>query len=101
MSLTLRKVFDFATTTDIDDIRFILEAKKLNERAAAEGLRDNYGHQLGKTLCSPLGKGIMGESIFSKILSVTSCACDARMAGAMVPVMSNSGSGNQGICAWH
>lgn len=98
VSLTLRKVFDFATTTDIDDIRFILEAKKLNERAAAEGLRDNYGHQLGKTLCSPLGKGIMGESIFSKILSVTSCACDARMAGAMIPVMSNSGSGNQGIC---
>ena len=41
----------------------------------------------------------MGESIFSKILSKTSCACDARMAGAMIPVMSNSGSGNQGICA--
>ena len=40
----------------------------------------------------------MGDSIFSKILSATSCACDARMAGAMVPVMSNSGSGNQGIC---
>ena len=40
----------------------------------------------------------MGDSIFSRILSATSCACDARMAGAMVPVMSNSGSGNQGIC---
>jgi L-cysteine desulfidase len=40
----------------------------------------------------------MGDSIFSKILSKTSCACDARMAGAMIPVMSNSGSGNQGIC---
>ena len=66
---------------------------------AADGLRENYGHQLGKTLCSPLGKGIMGETIFSKILSKTSCACDARMAGAMIPVMSNSGSGNQGICA--
>ena len=98
VSLTLRKVFDFATTTDLDEIRFILDAKRLNERAAADGLRENYGHQLGKTLCSPLGKGIMGESIFSKILSVTSCACDARMAGAMIPVMSNSGSGNQGIC---
>ena len=71
----------------------------MNEAAAADGLRENYGHQLGKTMCSPLGKGIMGDSIFSKILSVTSCACDARMAGAMVPVMSNSGSGNQGICA--
>ncbi|MBR6979010.1 MAG: serine dehydratase subunit alpha family protein [Prevotella sp.] len=96
--LTMRKVYDFAVTSDLDTIRFILEAKRLNERAAADGLRENYGHQLGKTLCSPLGKGIMGESIFSKILSVTSCACDARMAGAMIPVMSNSGSGNQGIC---
>ena len=78
--LTMRKVYDFAVTSDLDTIRFILEAKRLNERAAADGLRENYGHQLGKTLCSPLGKGIMGESIFSKILSVTSCACDARMA---------------------
>ena len=99
MTLTLQKVYDFATETDIDDLRFILEAKRLNEGAAEAGLRENYGHQLGKTMCSPLGKGIMGDSIFSKVLSVTSCACDARMAGAMVPVMSNSGSGNQGICA--
>ena len=98
IQLTLRKVYDFATTADIDEIRFILDAKHLNERAAEAGLKDNYGHRLGKTMCSPLGKGIMGDSIFSKILSKTSCACDARMAGAMIPVMSNSGSGNQGIC---
>ena len=99
VELTLRKVYDFATETDVDELRFILDAKKMNEAAAADGLRENYGHQLGKTLCSPLGRGIMGEGIFSKVLSATSCACDARMAGAMIPVMSNSGSGNQGICA--
>ena len=98
VKLTLNKVYEFAKTEDIDNIRFILEAKRLNENAAAKGLEGNYGHELGKTMCSPLGKGIMGESIFSKILSDTSCACDARMAGAMIPVMSNSGSGNQGIC---
>ena len=98
-TLTLSKVYEFATTTPIDDLRFILEAKRLNEAAAANGLRENYGHQLGKTMCSPLGRGIMGESIFAKVLSETSCACDARMAGAKIPVMSNSGSGNQGICA--
>jgi len=97
--LTMRKVYDFATTTCLDELRFILEARTLNEKAADEGLRENYGHQLGKTMCSPLGRGIMGDSIFSKIMSRTSCACDARMAGAMIPVMSNSGSGNQGICA--
>lgn len=98
IKLSLHKVYEFAHTTDLDDLRFILEAKRLNEAAAEAGLRENYGHELGKTLCSPLGHGIMGESIFSRILSATSCACDARMAGAMIPVMSNSGSGNQGIC---
>ncbi|MCR4854041.1 MAG: L-serine ammonia-lyase, iron-sulfur-dependent, subunit alpha [Prevotella sp.] len=97
--LSMRKVFDFSMHTCVDELRFILEAKRLNEAAAQSGLRENYGHQLGKTMCSPLGRGIMGDSIFSKIMSVTSCACDARMAGAMIPVMSNSGSGNQGICA--
>lgn len=96
--LTLRKVYEFATESPLEDLNFILEAKRLDEEAAAYGLKENFGHRLGKTLCSPLGKGIMGDSIFSKILSVTSCACDARMAGAMIPVMSNSGSGNQGIC---
>lgn len=99
VELTLRKVYEFATETDVDDLHFILQARDMNEAAAADGLRENFGHQLGKTLCSPLGRGIMGEGIFSKVLSATSCACDARMAGAMIPVMSNSGSGNQGICA--
>ena len=98
-SLSLAKVYEFATSAPLDDLRFILEAKRLNEAAAADGLRENYGHQLGKTMCSPLGRGIMGDSIFAKVLSETSCACDARMAGAKIPVMSNSGSGNQGICA--
>ena len=97
--LTLRQVFDFATTTPLEELEFINEARALNENAAQEALKGNYGHELGKTLTRPLGKGIMGDSIFSHILSVTSSACDARMAGAMIPVMSNSGSGNQGIAA--
>lgn len=95
--LSLRTVFDFATTSPIEELEFINEARRLNENASLEALKGNYGHALGKTLSRPLGKGIMGESIFSHILSATSSACDARMAGAMIPVMSNSGSGNQGI----
>ena len=97
--LTLRKVYDYATTAPLDEISFILDARRLNEKAARRSLESNYGHCLGKTLTRPLGRGIMGDSIFSRILSSTACACDARMAGAMIPVMSNSGSGNQGICA--
>ena len=95
--LTLRMVYDFATTSPLEEIKFIKEARRLNENASREALKGNYGHALGKTLSRPLGKGIMGDSIFSHILSATSSACDARMAGAPIPVMSNSGSGNQGI----
>lgn len=95
--LTLRRVYDFATTSPIEELEFINESRRLNERAAQEALKGNYGHSLGKTLSRPLGRGIMGESMFSHILSATSAACDARMAGAKIPVMSNSGSGNQGI----
>lgn len=97
--LNLRIVYEFATTSPIEEIRFINEARKLNEEASRKSLEGNYGHELGKTLSRPLGRGIMGDSMFSHILSATSSACDARMAGAMIPVMSNSGSGNQGIAA--
>ncbi|NLZ19225.1 MAG: serine dehydratase subunit alpha family protein [Bacteroidales bacterium] len=97
--LTLRRVFEFATTAPLEDIEFINESRRLNEAAAEAALKGNYGHELGKTLSRPLGKGIMGDSIFSHIISATSSACDARMAGAKIPVMSNSGSGNQGIAA--
>jgi len=97
--LTLRRVFEFATTAPLADLEFINESRRLNEAAAEAALKGNYGHELGKTLSRPLGKGIMGDSIFSHIISATSCACDARMAGAKIPVMSNSGSGNQGIAA--
>ena len=99
LQLNLRKVYEYAMTAPLEDIDFILEAKRLNSAAANNSLKGNYGHCLGKALTRPLGRGIMGESIFSHILSSTSSACDARMAGAMIPVMSNSGSGNQGICA--
>lgn len=99
VELTLKTVYDFATTSPIEELEFINEARKLNENASKQALLGNYGHDLGKTLSRPLGRGIMGDSIFSHILSATSSACDARMAGAMIPVMSNSGSGNQGIAA--
>ena len=97
--LSLRKVYDFATTAPLSEIDFIKEAQTVNEAAAEMSLRENYGHRLGKILTQPLGRGIMGDNIFSHIISTTALACDARMAGAMIPVMSNSGSGNQGICA--
>ena len=99
VALNLSLVHDFATTAPLDEIRFILEARTYNMNAAREALKGNYGHNLGKTIDRPLSKGIFGNSIYCHIISRTASACDARMGGAMIPVMSNSGSGNQGICA--
>ena len=97
--LTLRKVFDFATTAPIEEIDFILEARRLNKAAAEESFKMDYGHGLGRAIREPMETPVVGDSIFAHILAYTSGACDARMAGAMIPVMSNSGSGNQGISA--
>ena len=99
ISLSLRMVYDFATTAPIGELSFILSARDYNIGAAREAIKGNYGHNLGKTIDRPLSKGIFGNSIYSHIIARTASACDARMGGAMIPVMSNSGSGNQGICA--
>lgn len=99
ISLDLKLVYDFATTAPVGEIDFILKAKDYNLKAAEDSLKGNYGHCLGKTMDRPLSHGIFGDSIYSHIIAKTASACDARMGGAMIPVMSNSGSGNQGICA--
>lgn len=99
ISLDLKMVYDFATTAPVGEIDFILKAKDYNLKAAEDSLKGNYGHCLGKTMNRPLSHGIFGDSIYSHIIAKTASACDARMGGAMIPVMSNSGSGNQGICA--
>ena len=97
--LTMQQVYDFATTAPVNEIRFILESAELNKRAAEMSLMSNYGHALGRTIFMQPKEQFFGNGIYSKILAYTSAACDARMAGVKVPVMSNSGSGNQGIAA--
>jgi L-cysteine desulfidase len=99
VELTLRKVYDFAEEVDIEKIEFIGETAQRNVAAAELSFTGNYGHGLGAMLHSGVAKNIFGDTLFTNILAHTSGACDARMSGAMVPVMSNSGSGNQGITA--
>ena len=93
--LSFDKVCEFAIETPIDEIRFIKKTVEVNKAAAEAALKGSYGHTIGQTLAN----GKMGDSVYTHMLSVTAAACDARMAGAMLPVMSNSGSGNQGIAA--
>ena len=107
----LREVYDFALNIRLDDVQFLMDGAKMNMAAAEKSFMGSYGHGLGRLLhtvsnqhltgvpASPRTQmsNIFGDTLFTKILCYTCGACDARMSGAMVPVMSNSGSGNQGI----
>ena len=98
VALNLAMVYEYATETPVDELRFILETRRMNKAAAEYALNGNYGHDLGRTI-SLEGLKYFGDTPLTHAISVTSAACDARMGGAPVPVMSNSGSGNQGITA--
>lgn len=95
LQLSFDKVCAFALETPVDELHFILKTAEMNKAAAIESMKGDYGHGVSHTLAN----GMMGNNVFTRMLSVTAAACDARMAGAMFPVMSNSGSGNQGIAA--
>lgn len=96
IKLNMAMVWDFATTAPLEEIEFILEARRLNKAAAELALSGNYGHSLGHTILKCGGK-YFGNSPIERMIAYTSAACDARMGGAPIAVMSNSGSGNQGI----
>ena len=101
--LNLRRVYDFAASVDTIELTFLLEGAQMNTAAAETSFADQYGHGLGRLLrantltATPEMEKLFGNTLFTKIISYTCGACDARMSGAMVQVMSNSGSGNQGI----
>ena len=103
IGLNLRRVYDFAMEVDTHDITFLKDGAEMNTAAAETSFADQYGHGLGRLLrantltATPEMEKLFGNTLFTKIISYTCGACDARMSGAMVQVMSNSGSGNQGI----
>lgn len=99
LTLTFDLVYTFATTTPLDEIRFIMQAAELNRKAAEKSMQNNFGHTVGKIVAGPNGRKWLGDSSYTRMLAMTAAACDARMDGAMIPVMSNSGSGNQGLAA--
>lgn len=97
--LTMRHVWEYATAAPLHHLDYFLEAARLNSQAAQAGMEGEYGHRVGRTMVCPRQRDLMGTSVFTRMLQATSAACDARMGGATVAVMSNSGSGNQGIAA--
>ena len=97
--ISAREIFEFSNVVELEKIRFIRQAAELNRALSDEGLRENYGLHIGRTLRKQVGSGLISDDLLSKIMIETTAASDARMGGATLPAMSNSGSGNQGIAA--
>ncbi len=98
IELNMKMVYDFATTSPLEEIDFIMKAKDLNLAAAREAMKESYGHSLGSTI-RRVGTKFLGDSPMGHMMAYTSAACDARMGGAPIAVMSTSESGNQVITA--
>ena len=96
---TLAQIVAFAEQVPFGAIRFILQAGELNDALSREGLSGNWGLHIGATLTRQRARGWLAQDVGSDIVIRTSAASDARMGGATLPAMSNSGSGNQGIAA--
>ncbi|WP_018651494.1 serine dehydratase subunit alpha family protein [Actinobacillus capsulatus] len=98
-NLTAKDIYDFSLNIALEKIRFIQQAAILNSALSQEGLSQDYGLHIGRTLQKQIGKGLISDDLLNRIVIETTAASDARMGGANLPAMSNSGSGNQGITA--
>jgi L-cysteine desulfidase len=95
--LTVKNIVKFSKSVPFEDIAFILDSVTLNRALSDEGLENNYGLKVGKTIKDNIHKNVFGDGLLTHSMAITAAASDARMAGCTLPAMSNSGSGNQGI----
>lgn len=92
--LTIANIFDFANSVDLSDVRETLERQiSYNMAISREGLTGNYGAKIGQLLLK------RDDSIRSRAKAYAAAGSDARMSGCDMPVIINSGSGNQGMTA--
>ena len=93
--LTVEKIVDFADAVRIEDVREVLDHQiACNTAIAEEGLRGNWGANIGTVLLKAYG-----DSVANRAKAWAAAGSDARMSGCEKPVVINSGSGNQGLTA--
>ncbi|WP_088188450.1 L-serine ammonia-lyase, iron-sulfur-dependent, subunit alpha [Desulfosporosinus sp. FKA] len=97
--LSLDTIWDFVQAVNPEDLTIIKKAIELNKTIGLEGLFNEYGLQVGKTIKENIRKGLFADDLITQAMALTAGASDARMSGCPLPVMGNSGSGNQGISA--
>ena len=91
--MTIEDIYDFAMTANLSDVQDILDRQiACNTAIADEGLKNNYGANIGRTLLKAYG-----TDIHIRARARAAAGSDARMNGCELPVVINSGSGNQGM----
>lgn len=90
-------IYNFAKEADFDDIKFILESAKMNEKVSEEWLKGDYGLQVGSKIIQKGNFNLFSNDASNKIIAASAAASDARMDGCAMPIMTTAGSGNQGI----
>ncbi|WP_242971440.1 serine dehydratase subunit alpha family protein [Clostridium algidicarnis] len=95
--ITIENIYDFATTVEFKNIEFLLEGAKMNKLVSDEGLQGDYGLNVGKKMFNSTNIVLGGDSLQNRMVASTAAASDARMSGCTMPIMTTSGSGNQGI----
>ena len=90
-------IYNFVKEADFDDIKFILESAKMNEKVSEEGLKGDYGLQVGSKIIQKGNFNLFSNDASNKIIAASAAASDARMDGCAMPIMTTAGSGNQGI----
>lgn len=91
--LSMEGIWDFAMTAELDDVRDLLDRQiACNDAIAREGLAGDWGANIGSVML-----GAYGDDVKSRACACAAAASDARMSGCELPVVINSGSGNQGI----
>ncbi|UKS23834.1 L-serine ammonia-lyase, iron-sulfur-dependent, subunit alpha [Paenibacillus sp. HWE-109] len=97
--LTIDSIVEFVNTVDLAELGLVKQSIELNRKAGLDGLEHAYGLEVGKTIKENVQKGILSDDLISHAMALAAAGSDARMAGSSMPVMANSGSGNQGIAA--
>ncbi|MGL4947389.1 MAG: serine dehydratase subunit alpha family protein [Cetobacterium sp.] len=98
--LSVELIYNLAKKIDLELIVPLFQKViDYNSAIANEGLKNDYGIGIGKTLHEGMEEGVYGKDLKNKIVSFASAGSDARMNGCSMPVMTTSGSGNQGMSA--
>lgn len=97
--LSIETILSFAREVPIEELKIIEQAIDMNVEIAEEGLANEYGMSLGRKIREYVADGKMGEGLAASGMMWVAAATDARMAGCDLPVMSNTGSGNQGLAS--